>query len=183
MMDNIISMFIDDELSIEDKIEFVERIHADKALKQETVDLLQQEKVIGSAVVDRVPQVTLGLKRKFYLPLLRPINLLVPALAAAMVILFLSWPLKRDSSIPYRFVIYRPDVSHAELTGSFTDWRRVRMKRIGETGYWEVTLNLPKGEHRFTYILEGHRSFADPTIQAREQDDFGGENSILLLRS
>ncbi len=181
-MDYLISMFIDDELSIEDKIEFVERIHTNKALKEETVDLLRQENLLRSTVVDRVPQVKLDLKRRLSLPLLRPINLLVPALAAAMIILFLSMPSRTGPSIPYRFVIYRPDVSRAEITGSFTDWRRVAMKRIGETGYWEVTLNLPKGEHRFTYILEGHRSFADPTIQAREQDDFGGENSILPVR-
>ncbi len=181
-MDSMISMFIDDELSIEDKIEFVERIHTDKALKEETGDLLRQEKLLRSAVVDRVPQVKLDLKRRFFLSLLRPINLLVAALAAAVIILFLFMPWRMDSSIPYRFVIYRPDVSRAEITGSFTDWRRVSMKRVGETGYWEITLNLPKGEHRFTYILEGHRSFADPTIQAREQDDFGGENSILPVR-
>jgi hypothetical protein len=181
-VDSMISMFIDDELSIEDKIEFVERIRADKALKEETLDLLRQEKLLRSAVADRVPQVKLELKRRFFLPLLRPINLLVPALAAAVIILFLFMPSRIDSFIPYRFVIYRPDVSRAEITGSFTDWRRVSMKRTGETGYWEVTLNLPKGEHRFTYILEGHRSFADPTIRAREQDDFGGENSILLVR-
>jgi hypothetical protein len=56
------------------------------------------------------------------------------------------------------------------------------MKRVGTSGYWEVTLDLPEGEHRFSYILEGNRRLADPTILTREHDDFGGENSILEVK-
>ena len=53
------------------------------------------------------------------------------------------------------------------------------MKRMGSSGYWEMTLDLPRTEHQFTYILEGNQRFADPTILTREGDDFGGENSVL----
>ncbi len=55
------------------------------------------------------------------------------------------------------------------------------MNKIGTSGYWEITLNLIEGEHRFTYILEGREPFADPTILTRESDDFGGENSIFYM--
>ena len=48
-------------------------------------------------------------------------------------------------------------------------------------GYWELTLALPKGEHYFSYILEGRQPYADPTIRARVSDDYGGFNSILLV--
>ena len=53
------------------------------------------------------------------------------------------------------------------------------MQKVGVSGYWEISIELTQGEHRFTYILEGGQSFADPTIPARESDDFGGENSVL----
>jgi hypothetical protein len=53
---------------------------------------------------------------------------------------------------------------------------------MGDSGYWEVTLNLPAGEHRFSYILEGKQRLSDPTIMTRELDDFGGENSILEVK-
>ena len=91
-------------------------------------------------------------------------------------------PFRETSQIRKRFVIYRPDVSQVKITGSFTDWQIIPMRKIGDSGYWEITLTLPEGEHRFTYILEGSQRFADPTIPIREQDDFGGENSILLVR-
>ena len=71
------------------------------------------------------------------------------------------------------------DGGQVEITGSFTGWSALPLKKAGTSGYWEITLELPVGEHRFSYILEGDRQLADPTILTREQDDFGGENSIL----
>jgi len=44
-------------------------------------------------------------------------------------------------------------------------------------------LELPEGEYRFSYIVEGGRRLTDPTIAVREIDDFGGENSILRVKS
>ena len=76
-------------------------------------------------------------------------------------------------------MIYQPEAKQVQLTGSFIDWRRLPLRKAGTSGYWEVTLDLPAGEHRFSYILEGDKRLADPTILAREKDDFGGENSII----
>jgi hypothetical protein len=55
------------------------------------------------------------------------------------------------------------------------------MKKSGASGYWEAVLEVPPGEHRLCYILEGRRRILDPTIPIREKDDFGGENSILSV--
>jgi hypothetical protein len=55
------------------------------------------------------------------------------------------------------------------------------MRKIGSSGYWDITMNLPEGEHRFIYILNGKQRFADPTVMSREHDDFGGENSIISV--
>ena len=182
MMDYMISMFIDDELGIDDKTEFVEKVHRVKAFKDETIELLHQEKLIRSQVVDHVPPVEGKAKKRLtFLPLLRPVGLFASALAAAVVILFFFIPSQVTSSTAYRLVIYQPDVDQVDITGSFTEWRRITMNRVGSSGYWEATLDLPQGEHRFTYILDGRQSFPDPTVLTRERDDFGGENSILLV--
>ena len=181
-MDYMISMFIDDELDIDSKIEFVEQAHGDKVFKDETLELLHQEKLIRSQVVHHVPPVEVRAKRRrACLPLLRPLGLFSSALAAAVVVFFLFMPSQETASIPYRFVIYQPDVNRIDITGSFTEWRRVPMNRVESSGYWEATLDLRQGEHRFTYILDGRQSFPDPTVLTRERDDFGGENSILLV--
>lgn len=182
-MGYIISMFIDDELSIEDKIDFVERVHGDKAFMDESISLLHQEKILRSEIVNHVPLVEFKVRKKVFRSILRPLGMLAPAMATAILVFFLffSRPPEVSPSIPHRFVIYQPNVSQVELAGSFTEWRMIPMNRTGSGEYWEITLDITKGEHRFTYILDGHQRIADPTILIREQDDFGGENSILVV--
>lgn len=181
MNDSMISMFIDDELDLDDKVEFVERVHGDKPFKDETIDLLRQEKLIRSEVVDQVPSVELNVRKGLPRSLLRPVGVVASALAAAIFLLFLFMPSRVSKCSPYRFVIYRPDARKVEITGSFNNWTRIPMRRAGARGYWEIILDLPKGEHRFTYVLEGHQKFPDPTMPSQEEDDFGGKNSILVV--
>ena len=179
MQDYLISMFIDDELDMDNKIEFVETVHEDRNFKDETVGFLRQEKVIRSEVVDEVPAVKVQLKEKTVFPFWRPMAIFASGLAAALILFFFTQPPKEQLSTAHRFVIYQPGVEQVEITGSFTDWRTLPMNRAGTSDYWEITIDVPAGEHRFSYILEGDQQLADPTILIREKDDFGGENSIL----
>ena len=179
MQDYLISMFIDDELDLDNKIEFVETVHSDRNFKDETVGFLQQEKVICAEVVDYIPPVKVQLKEKAGFPLWRPMAIFASGLAAALILFFFIQPPKEPLSTAHRFVIYQPGVEQVEITGSFTDWRSLPMTKSGAGDYWEITIDVPEGEHRFSYILEGDQRLADPTVLAREKDDFGGENSIL----
>lgn len=179
MKDYLISMFIDDELNLDDKLSFVETVHSDHIFKEETIGLLNQEKLIQSEVVDRIPSIQVREQRKPLFSLWRPAGIFAAGLAAALILLFFTWPAQQQLSEPHRFVIFQPEAKQVQLTGSFIDWRRLPLRKAGTSGYWEVTLDLPAGEHRFSYILEGDKRLADPTILAREKDDFGGENSIL----
>ena len=179
MQDHLISMFIDDELDLDYKIEFVEAVHADRIFKDETVDFLRQEKVIRSEVVNEPPSVKVKLKEKTGFPLWRPIAIFTSGLAAALILFFFTQSPKEQLSTTHRFVIYQPGVEQVEITGSFTDWHTLPMNKAGDSDYWEVTIDLPAGEHRFSYIVEGDQQLSDPTILMREKDDFGGENSIL----
>jgi len=101
----------------------------------------------------------------------------------ALIVFFILYHPQPDPTTSHRFVIYRPDVTKAEIAGTFTGWQRIPINRIGVSGYWDITLSLPSGEHRFTYILDGEKRFADPTVLARELDDFGGRNSIISVES
>ena len=179
MQNYLISMFIDDELDLDNKIEFVETVHADLNYKDETVGFLKQEKVIRAEVVDHIPPVKVQLKEKAGFPLWRPMAIFASGLAAALILFFFIQPPKEPLSTAHRFVIYQPGVEQVEITGSFTDWRSLPMTRAGAGDYWEITIDVPAGEHRFSYILEGDQRLADPTVLTREKDDFGGENSIL----
>ena len=182
MKDYLISSYVDDELALDEKIEFVETVHEQASFKDEAVDLLYQEKLIRGAVVDHAPAVRLRVKRWFSIPLWQPAGIFAAGLAAALVIMFIVTPQQEQPLLTtYRFVLYQPDVKQVEITGSFLDWSAVPMKRSGTSGYWEAILEVPAGEHRLCYIIEGRKRIPDPTIPIREKDDFGGENSILAV--
>ncbi len=187
MNDFLISMFIDNELDLDDKLEFVGRVHENEFFKDETIDLLHQEKLIRSDAVASFPEVDIRVARKIHFPrlrdLLRPAGIVGSAVAVALVVVFLLlfYPQDTVTTVSHRFIIYRPDVTRVELAGSFNEWKKMPMEEVGNSGYWEMTLDLPPGEHRFSYILEGDYKFTDPTVRVREKDDFGGENSVLVV--
>jgi len=182
MKDYLISSYIDDELNWDEKIEFVETVHAKAAFKDEAVDLLRQEKRVRGEVVDRRPAVVFPEKRGFFFSFWRPAGMFAAGLAAALLVMFFVIP-RQELPAPatHRFVLYQPDVKQVEITGSFLGWKAVPMKPSGSSGYWEAVLQVPAGEHRLCYIIEGHKRIPDPTIPIREKDDFGGENSILAV--
>jgi len=182
MKDYLISSYIDDELNLDEKIEFVETVHAKAAFKDEAVDLLHQDKRVRAKVVDRLPAVVFPEKRGFFISLWRPVGMFTAGLAAALLVMFFVTPRQElPGPATHRFVLYQPDVKQVEITGSFLGWAAVPMKRSGASGYWEAVLEVPAGEHRLCYIIEGRKRIPDPTILIREKDDFGGENSILAV--
>jgi len=182
MKDYLISSYTDDELNLDEKIEFVETVHENVSFKDEAVDLLYQEKLIRGKVVDRTPVVSFRAKRSFFIPLWRPTGIFAAGLAVALLVMFFVTPRQEQSMLTtHRFVIYQPDVAQVEITGSFLGWNAVPMQRSGTSGYWEAVLKVPAGEHRLCYIIEGRERIPDPTIPIREKDDFGGENSILTV--
>ena len=182
-MNHLISMFIDNELDLDEKIGFVERIHEDRDFKNESIELLNMEKIIRANVVDRIPSLKMKIKKKRFRSVFRSMGFWVPAAAAVLIAFFVLYHPRQLPTNLHRFVIYRPDVTTAEIAGTFTDWQRIPLNQIGASGYWDITISLPDGEHRFTYILDGEKRFADPTVAARELDDFGGQNSIISVES
>jgi hypothetical protein len=186
MTEHLISMFIDDELDLEEKITFVESVHSDQSYKMEAVELLRLEQHLRQNPVENVPVIAIqSTRRKTRFLWLRPALVGLSCVAVAIFVWIMRTPnnqlAREQSAKSHRFIIYQPDISNAQITGSFTDWQPRTMSRIGNSGYWEAVLKLSSGEHRFVYILDGHRRIVDPTVPVREKDDFGGENSILSI--
>ena len=184
MNDEWISRYIDDELNLDDKIAFVETVHRDRHFKDDTLDLLRQEKLIRAEVVDHIPAIAVTERwRDRALRRFRPALLAAAGtgwVVAALLVVALRPP-PEPLARAHRFVIYQPGAKRVELAGSFSGWKRMPLMPSGQSGYWEITLELPEGEHRFSYLIEGVRKVPDPTIAVREIDDFGGENSILKV--
>jgi hypothetical protein len=182
MKEELISMFIDDEMDLDEKIEFVEQVHADVVFKDSAIDFLHLEKDLRGDVVEHLPQVSLPAEKPSWV-FFHPRHFITASLAAtAALLLFMFWPVHQEASKPnepYRFVIYRPDVSQAAIAGDFTAWKAVPLQRNGSSGYWEISFSLPQGEHRYVFVLGGGERVPDPTVMTREQDDFGGENTVI----
>jgi len=186
-MNDSISMFIDNELNLDEKIGFVKKVHTEDQFYDESIELLEQEKLLRSDVVSLVPQVSFKEKSKifdlkFYTPFLRVAEF---AAVAVLVLFFVHFiqPKNEISTVSKRFVIYQPEASSVQIAGSFTDWKDVPMKMIGPSGYWEIELDVTKGEHKYVFIVGDNKKIADPTIMLREKDDFGSENTVLLVEA
>jgi hypothetical protein len=182
-MDYLASMYIDNEMDLGEKRQFVEMVHHDDEFYSLTVGLLNQEQRLRQMPA----MLPVPAAEKRWRPPVRSVltrlagsfGLAAAGFAAAVLMVnTVSWnpPVSAQSN---RFVLFEPVAERVELTGSFTGWQRVAMQRIGDSGYWQLNLPVPAGEHRFAYILNGERRMADPTLPAVERDDFGGENSIL----
>jgi len=185
-MNSMISLFMDNELNLEEKHIFVENIRNDTLFYQDCLLFLRQEMLIRSDVVEHVPHADIRMPTNWISmvkSLFRPALLIPTAIVCLIVFLTVIPPQTTTSPVASRnrFVIYRPDVSQVEITGSFTGWKRVPLVKIGDSGYWECRFELSSGEHRYAYIIEGNEPVADPTVLAMEMDDFGGMNSIIRV--
>lgn len=181
-MSSLISTFIDDEMNLDEKIEFVETVWEDPFFAQETLAFLSQEKMLRGSLMTVSPPIDIKASyswKRFF----KPLTFGAAALATLLVFLFSFMPPSRPTgqTVANRFIIYQPDVKAVDISGTFTEWARLPMKKIGDSGYWEISLAIAAGEHRYTYILDGRRSFSDPTKPFRERDDFGGYNSVIFV--
>ncbi|MGD8242994.1 MAG: glycogen-binding domain-containing protein [Desulfobacterales bacterium] len=187
MTEELISMYIDDALDLDGKIVFVETVHANRRFKDDAVSLLQQEKQLRVPAWDLVPEVALPLKPPTTRSRRRPWAYVASALAAAALVLFFMRtpaPLPPiDRNVAHRFVVYQPHAETVAITGSFNDWQTLPMEKTGPEGYWEISLELRPGEHRYSFLLDDKRRVADPTVMVREMDDFGSQNSVLNVRT
>lgn len=184
-MDYLASMYIDNELDLDEKVRFVDEIHTEALFYEDTRALLLQEKLLrqpaDTTMLPARPQAAPAHPDQWFKNLFKPVLYAAAGFAAAGLLIFslITAPIRQQCA--NRFVVYEPAANRVELAGSFTGWQRTPMQPIRNSGYWELRLQVPAGEHRFAYILDGSEQIADPTLPAREKDDFGGENSILTV--
>ena len=190
MNEHLISQYIDDELDLTEKITFIQHVRGEQPFYEEAVAMLRQEVVLRGELVSPVPlparppvireKRSLGQRASLWL---RPLGGFAAALALVTLILWLRpqapGPVFAEQ---HRFVVYLPESTQAQIIGTFTGWKPVALQPVGASGYWTLTLPVPAGEHRYSYLVENGRQIADPTVFAKEQDDFGGENSVIEVR-
>ncbi len=191
MKELLISKYIDDQMNLDEKIDFVKEVKKDDGFYSETLEMLNQEKLLTFDVEYPEPlKVRVPIEKKK--PVLR---YLYPAVAiAAMIVLVFAFALRTyktnyirrvaatTNEVTYRFVYYNPSAKSVQIAGSFTNWKKVSMKRIDSTGYWEAYVKLPKnGIYKYNFIINGKKVIHDPTNPVRIYNGFGGVDSVLRL--
>jgi len=190
-MEHFISMYIDNELSLHEKQLFVKQVASNNQFTEEVLELLEQEKILAAVLTHKAPDMALPES-----PARSSLQTIGKALAACLLLCLSFVTGKYFSPTPaqlpvetiaqattsqHRFVLYQQGSSQVEIAGSFTRWQRVGLNPTGSNGYWEITLDVPPGEHRYAFIIDGMELVPDPTVGGQEADDFGAINSILIM--
>ncbi|MCX8084247.1 MAG: glycogen-binding domain-containing protein [Calditerrivibrio sp.] len=180
MKEVLISQFIDDELSLVEKREFVVSVRGDDAFYRDTLEMIDSEMLVRSKLEQiKTPEVKVPSPKRYHNWLMAAVLLLgLLFLVSTLLNTVNKDTVEVQMEKEYRFVLYDEHAKRIEIFGTFTNWDPVPMKRVGGSNYWEITLRLPKGEHRYSFIADG-RIIADPTASFIEKDDFGNVNSVL----
>jgi hypothetical protein len=119
---------------------------------------------------------------------------LVPALAAAMVLLAVAFLLPDRSGpptgadeqglSPVRFVLHDAGGSARTVSviGSFNGWEpgTSAMRYDPAAGVWVLEARLPAGDHEYMFLVDG-RPVADPGARLTRDDGFGNVNAVLIV--
>jgi len=84
------------------------------------------------------------------------------------------------------FVFAAPSAAKVTVVGDFNQWNAesTPMSRIGNSGYWSVTVPMSVGRHLYSFLAvgsDGEHWSADPHAPAAPDDGFGRANSVVLV--
>ena len=73
--------------------------------------------------------------------------------------------------------------SSVALCGSFNDWAINTDPMTQQSdGTWTVTRKLPAGTHTYKFLIDGKTWKTDVANKTTQEDDFGGLNSVLVVK-
>jgi serine protease AprX len=99
-----------------------------------------------------------------------------------------SHPLDRSDLHPPKIVgrkivfRYHSDAANSvALAGDLTDWKPASLRQCSN-GIWEVAIDCqPAGMYRYKFLIDETQWTEDPSHGLKEEDGFGGFNSILMI--
>ncbi len=76
------------------------------------------------------------------------------------------------------FLFVAPSAKSVVLVGDFTQWQHHPIPmRMNRDGVWFTFVPLPRGAHRYRFIVDG-TWHDDPECQTRVANPFGGEDML-----
>ena len=83
-----------------------------------------------------------------------------------------------------QFVGRFPGAQSVHVVGSFNDWRpgSIALEDVDQDGVWRATVVLPTGAYEYMFVVDGERWVPDHLAERLVADEFGRENSIVIVR-
>jgi len=83
-----------------------------------------------------------------------------------------------------QFVARFPGANSVHVAGSFNDWRSgtIPLQDPDHDGVWRTAVVLPAGAYEYMFVVDGERWVPDHLADRTVEDDFGRENSVVIVR-
>jgi len=121
---------------------------------------------------------------------------LIPAASALVVLLVLGliWtsakmdqramPVSESKLLAVAFNLKTSDARSVSVIGTFNDWKPegYEMKWDEDRQVWTITLWLAQGRHEYAFLVDHGKVISDPGALFFQDDGFGNQNSVLILR-
>ena len=80
-----------------------------------------------------------------------------------------------------RFGYFKPEAHEVHVVGSFNGWKPgVTPMRRDSLGDWSTEIELPRGEHRYRFLVDGEWR-DDPAAQQTARNPLGGFDAIMVV--
>jgi Glycogen recognition site of AMP-activated protein kinase len=98
---------------------------------------------------------------------------------------FWFYPNQAESQIPVVFNLNIAEAHAVAVVGTFNGWqpRGYEMQFNREKKIWSLTVRLPEGRYEYAFLVDGQRVLPDPEASLYQDDGFGNENSVMILRT
>jgi 1,4-alpha-glucan branching enzyme len=87
--------------------------------------------------------------------------------------------------MPVALVFEQANATSVSVVGDFNAWNpnATPMERIGSRGPWSATVLAKPGRHTYAFLVDGTTLVADPLAPAVTSTDFGGNASVMMVRT
>jgi 1,4-alpha-glucan branching enzyme len=85
----------------------------------------------------------------------------------------------QDGSCTFRLLY--PHAHQVHVVGGFNHWSRTATPMLLDGGHWEARLQLPPGEYRFRYLVDGHRWLTDWAAFGAIPNRIDGWDSVVVV--
>jgi hypothetical protein len=87
------------------------------------------------------------------------------------------------NTLPVTFVLRAPGASRVSVVGDFNNWdaSATPMAHSGSGDLWVLNVQLPRGVHLYSFVLDGSEWRPDPSAPLAADGSFGGHNSVIVV--